>query len=79
MILDVLLLKILSNADIKSNSKSVYALAIFMNNATKLFNYFIILKTLLGLKITSNFRHTKKAAEDKPDIFWYFWHFTALQ
>lgn len=78
MIMDALLLEILSNADIKSSIRSVYALVIFMNNATKLFNYFIILR-MLGLRITSNLRHIRKATEDKTDILWYFWHSTALQ
>lgn len=78
MIMDALLLEILSNADIKSNTRCVYALVIFMNNATKLSNYFIIVKMLLGLRITSNFRHIRKATEDKTDILW-FWYSTALQ
>lgn len=79
MIMDALLLETFSNAGIRSNTRSVYALVIFMNNAKKLFNYFIILKTLLGLRISSNLRHIRKATEDKTDILWYFWHSTALQ
>lgn len=73
--MDALLLEILSNADIRSNTRSVYALVIFFINATKLFNNFIILKTLLGLTITSNLRQKGH----KTDILWYFWHSTALQ
>lgn len=38
-IMDELLLEILSNAYIRCNTRSVYALVIFMNNATKLINY----------------------------------------
>lgn len=63
MMMNALLSEILSNADIKSNIRSVYALVIFMNNTTKLFNYFIILKMMLGLRITSNLRHIRKATE----------------
>jgi len=76
---DALLLEILSNADIKSSTGSVYALVIFTNNATKLLNDFIILKMLFGLRITSDLRHITKATADKTDILWYFWHSTALQ
>lgn len=76
MIMDALMLEILSNADIKSNTRSVYALVIFMNNATKFFHYFIILKMMLGLKITSNLRHIRKATEDTTffGIIGILWH-----